>query len=66
MEDNPKLSFENKINNNIFKFLTREYHSKKINPFECLRILIKLIFSKLSNNVKVKYVNVINLMNKLK
>jgi len=58
MEDNPKLSFENKINNNIFKFLIREYHSKNINPFECLRILIKLIFSKLSKNVKVKYVNV--------
>ena len=42
----------------FFKFLIREYHSKNINPFECLRILIKLIFSKLSKNVKVKYVNV--------
>jgi hypothetical protein len=60
MEDNPKLSFENKINNNIFKFLIREYHSKKINPLKCLQILIKLIFSKLSNNVKIKYVNVSN------
>ncbi len=58
MEDNHKLSFENKINNNFFKFLLREYLSNSMNPFEVLRSLIKIIFSKISKLVKLKYISV--------
>lgn len=56
MEDNPKLSFENKVNNNLFKFLVREYLSQSMNPFEILRCMMKIIFSKISKLVKLKYI----------
>ena len=58
MEDNPKLSFENKINNNLFKFLVREYFSNNMNPFEVLKFMSKILYSKISKWVKMKYINV--------
>ena len=32
-----------KINKSLFYFITREYYSKKINPFTCLKLLSKII-----------------------
>lgn len=55
MEYNPLL-FENQINNNLFKFLVREYFSKSMNPFQTLKALSKILFSKISIFVKLKYI----------
>jgi hypothetical protein len=57
MEDNPKLTIENKINNNLFRFLVREYFSNQMNPFEVLRLTSKILYSKISK-LKMKYINV--------
>ena len=32
-----------KLNKSLFYFITREYYSKKINPFTCLKLLSKII-----------------------
>jgi hypothetical protein len=64
MEDNPKLTIENKINNNLFRFLVREYFSNQMNPFEVLRLTSKILYSKISKLVKMKYINVKFTLNK--
>jgi len=58
MDDNNKISFENKINNNFFKILVREYLSNSLNAFEILRGVVKIIFSRVSKLVKLKYISV--------
>jgi hypothetical protein len=57
MEDNANLSFENKNNLNFFKFNVREYFSNNMNPFEILRNISLIIFSKPSNQMKFKFAN---------
>jgi hypothetical protein len=58
MEDNPKLTIDNKINNNLFRFIVREYFSNTLNPFEALKMVSKILYSKVSKLVKMKYINV--------
>ena len=62
MEDNPKISFDNKINNNLFKFLVREYFSNSMNPFEALKFMSKILYSKISKWVKMKYIDVYSIL----
>ena len=62
MEDSSKLNYENKIKNNLFKFLLREFYQKDYTPavnlFEILKLMIEMFYSKVSNLVKIKYVSV--------
>lgn len=54
-EDKVKL-FENIKHNNIFKFLVREYYLQSMNPFSVLRLLSKILSSKISKLLKLKYI----------
>lgn len=46
--------YTNKLNKNLFYFLIREYYSHSINPFVTLKNLMKIIHSKISENLKQK------------
>lgn len=44
----------NRINNSLFKFLMREYYSRTINPYYCLKLLSKIYHTKLTDKMKEK------------
>ena len=44
----------NQFYSSLYKLLLREYNSKTINPFFCLKLLIQLIHSKITEKLKYK------------
>ena len=44
----------NQFYTSLYKLLLREYYSKTISPFFCLKLLIQLVHSKITNKLKYK------------
>ena len=44
----------NQFYTSLYKLLLREYYSKTINPFFCLKLLIQLVHSKITDKLKYK------------
>jgi hypothetical protein len=56
MEEGSKLNFENKIANNFFKFISREFYSKTIDHFELFKFILKVLTVNKSKHIIHKYI----------
>lgn len=56
MEEGSKLNFENKVANNFFKFLSREFYSKTIDNIELFKFILKVLTINKSKHIIYKYI----------
>ena len=66
MEDGSKLSFENKVANNFFKFLSREFYSRSMEDFEIFKFILKVLTTNKSKTIIYKYISILfQLLNRI-
>ena len=66
MEDGSKLSFENKVANNFFKFLSREFYSRSMEDFEIFTFILKVLTTNKSKTIIYKYICILfQLLNRI-